>query len=168
MIGVNATDMFDHDAEDDEYDEEPRLLPTIEISSMNINQSIDMPLTNADTANIGGNMSTQVWPLNLTVDGRRLIVRGKPLSNHFYCISSLPLFPSRRMAEVKDSSSRRCGTLCRPRHGWSCNLLWDKVLSLRLSLTCVTHDALVYCKWLFSTLLTFLFYFLIVVFVCDT
>lgn len=57
IIGVNATDVFEHE-DDDDYESEG-ILPAIEVSSMNITQSIEMPLTSANTATISGNLSSQ-------------------------------------------------------------------------------------------------------------
>ncbi|XP_037977939.2 dnaJ homolog subfamily C member 11 [Plutella xylostella] len=58
-LNINATDMFMKYY--DEYDilEEPSILPTIEVSGMTIQQSIDAPITLRDTMTLSGNISTQ-------------------------------------------------------------------------------------------------------------
>ncbi|XP_062396301.1 dnaJ homolog subfamily C member 11a [Sardina pilchardus] len=56
-VGVDATDLFDHYEED--YDDVPSGgLPHIEINKMHISQSIEAPLTSADTAILSGSLST--------------------------------------------------------------------------------------------------------------
>ncbi|KAK3594962.1 hypothetical protein CHS0354_019884 [Potamilus streckersoni] len=56
-IGLNATDLFDHYASYEEY-EEPHF-PTVEINTMNISQTVECPLTVKDTVVVGGTLSTQ-------------------------------------------------------------------------------------------------------------
>ncbi|KAG5282233.1 hypothetical protein AALO_G00053740 [Alosa alosa] len=56
-VGVDATDLFDRYEED--YDDVPSGgLPHIEINKMHISQSIEAPLTSADTAILSGSLST--------------------------------------------------------------------------------------------------------------
>lgn len=54
-IGINASDLF---AYRDEYEDEDEfsILPTIEISSMSIDQAIDAPLSNRDTLSLTGDL----------------------------------------------------------------------------------------------------------------
>ncbi|XP_072307583.1 dnaJ homolog subfamily C member 11-like [Eucyclogobius newberryi] len=57
-VGVDATDLFDRFDEDD-FEEAPSSgFPHIEINKMHISQSIEAPLTNADTAVLAGSLST--------------------------------------------------------------------------------------------------------------
>uniref|UniRef100_A0AAV2M4S1 DnaJ homolog subfamily C member 11 n=1 Tax=Knipowitschia caucasica TaxID=637954 RepID=A0AAV2M4S1_KNICA len=57
-VGVDATDLFDK-YDDEDFEETPSGgFPHIEINKMHISQSIEAPLTNADTAVLSGSLST--------------------------------------------------------------------------------------------------------------
>ncbi|CAL1531044.1 unnamed protein product [Lymnaea stagnalis] len=57
-VGINATDLFDADYEDEELsDYQPSR--SVEISSMSIAQSVECPLTLKDTLVVGGNLDTR-------------------------------------------------------------------------------------------------------------
>nr|XP_054769286.1 dnaJ homolog subfamily C member 11-like [Lytechinus pictus] len=56
LVGIDATDVFDHY---EGYDEEHSGVPSIEIKSMSISQSLDAPLNTSDTASFSGNLVTQ-------------------------------------------------------------------------------------------------------------
>lgn len=62
-ININATDLFnpyiDDLSLDNELDIEPSsLLPSVEISGMNFNQSVELPLTQKDTCTLAGQLQT--------------------------------------------------------------------------------------------------------------
>ena len=68
-IRINCTEVFDYlnsdeneEEEDDDYeeeDEEGMFLPLIEVSQMQIGQSINLPLSSSETATFKGNLITQ-------------------------------------------------------------------------------------------------------------
>lgn len=62
-IGINATDLFesyDDEYEEDDYIEEGGFsFPNLEISSMEIDQSLDAPLTTKDTLSLTGNLQNK-------------------------------------------------------------------------------------------------------------
>ncbi|CAK1554194.1 unnamed protein product [Leptosia nina] len=58
-LSINATDMFTKYYDEYEILEEPSLFPSIEVSGMTIQQSIDAPVTLRNTATLSGNISTQ-------------------------------------------------------------------------------------------------------------
>ncbi|XP_074654663.1 dnaJ homolog subfamily C member 11-like [Tubulanus polymorphus] len=76
-VGIDATDLFDRYV--DQYSGATAAagseLPTIEVSSMSISQSIDCPLTNQDTAILGGNLSTHngTGSGTITASSRRIL-----------------------------------------------------------------------------------------------
>lgn len=55
VIGLNATDLFDSYR----YQEDDSLLPKIEISTMQITQSISQPVSSSDAITLTGHLSTQ-------------------------------------------------------------------------------------------------------------
>lgn len=60
-IGINATDIFsypDENEDDDDY-EDVDLFPTLEISSMSIDQAIDAPLNDKDTLSFSGSLNNR-------------------------------------------------------------------------------------------------------------
>ncbi|CAG9558842.1 unnamed protein product [Danaus chrysippus] len=73
-LSINATDMFMKYY--DEYDilEESAVIPSVEVSGMTIQQSIDAPVTLRNTVTLSGNISTQngIGTGSLTVSNRHL------------------------------------------------------------------------------------------------
>ncbi|XP_002735275.1 dnaJ homolog subfamily C member 11-like, partial [Saccoglossus kowalevskii] len=55
-VGIDATELFDHYGE---YEDEFGSTPTIEVSHMSINQSVEAPLTVTETGTLAGNLQTQ-------------------------------------------------------------------------------------------------------------
>ncbi|XP_029651609.1 dnaJ homolog subfamily C member 11-like [Octopus sinensis] len=73
-IGIDATDVFDH------YDLDPEnesFIPYFEVSSMNLSQSVEAPLTLNDTVTFGGNIEAQ----NGNGNGNMLMVWKRLLSD---------------------------------------------------------------------------------------
>ncbi|XP_045509920.1 dnaJ homolog subfamily C member 11 [Colias croceus] len=58
-LSINATDMFTKYYDEYEILEEPSIIPSIEVSGMTIQQSIDAPVTLRNTCTLSGNISTQ-------------------------------------------------------------------------------------------------------------
>ncbi|XP_018572259.1 dnaJ homolog subfamily C member 11 [Anoplophora glabripennis] len=62
-IAINATDLFnpyDNELFDDEFESDfISSIPSIEVSSMQFNQSVDFPLTQKDTCTLSGQLQTQ-------------------------------------------------------------------------------------------------------------
>ncbi|GAB0099589.1 dnaJ homolog subfamily C member 11 [Sergentomyia squamirostris] len=73
-VGINATEILDP-----YYDDfEEKIFPTIEVSGISMNQSIDAPITVRDTVTLSGSLSSQKGIGNgaFTVTGRRLLDKG--------------------------------------------------------------------------------------------
>ncbi|XP_060069298.1 dnaJ homolog subfamily C member 11-like [Ylistrum balloti] len=59
-MGINATDVFDKDSDmDEEFNSYRSSIPSLEISHMSLNQSVQVPLTKKDTAVIAGTLATR-------------------------------------------------------------------------------------------------------------
>ncbi|XP_038216749.1 dnaJ homolog subfamily C member 11 isoform X1 [Zerene cesonia] len=58
-MSINATDMFTKYYDEYEILDEPSIIPSIEVSGMTIQQSIDAPVTLRNTVTLSGNISTQ-------------------------------------------------------------------------------------------------------------
>lgn len=59
-MGINATDVFDTDPDlDDELESYRSGIPSIEISHMSLNQSVQIPITKKDTSIIAGTLATR-------------------------------------------------------------------------------------------------------------
>ncbi|ESN92232.1 hypothetical protein HELRODRAFT_194364 [Helobdella robusta] len=71
-IGINATDIFDGYDYDSEYSS---LLPSVEISDMQISQSVECPLTGKDTVTLSGHLSSHngTGQGNVSIATRRVL-----------------------------------------------------------------------------------------------
>lgn len=74
-IGINATEILSPYV--DEFDDD-HFLPSVEVSSMGISQSIECPLTTRDTITMSGNLNSANGngSGNFLVSGRRLVNKG--------------------------------------------------------------------------------------------
>lgn len=75
-LHINATDMFN--AYDTEFDDEQSLFSKIEISGMTMFQSIEVPMTQTNSATLSGNLNVHNGAGNgrFTITGRRVINNG--------------------------------------------------------------------------------------------
>uniref|UniRef100_A0A6M2DIU2 Putative molecular chaperone dnaj superfamily n=1 Tax=Xenopsylla cheopis TaxID=163159 RepID=A0A6M2DIU2_XENCH len=74
-LNVNATELFTTYVDEYELDDIDKGFPTIEVSGMNISQSIEAPLTLRDTITMSGSIGTQngTGSGRVNISGRRLL-----------------------------------------------------------------------------------------------
>ncbi|XP_046850162.1 dnaJ homolog subfamily C member 11-like [Xenia sp. Carnegie-2017] len=112
IIGIDGTDIFEHY---EDYNDEFRLLPNIEVTKMNINQSIEAPLTSKDTITLGGNLAVQNGNGTGHVSAAwRRVISTFSWAEAEFAAGNGPLFQMRIFKNISKSSY---GSACVALHG---------------------------------------------------